>query len=347
MSLNKTFTRREIAMLGANVGVATVAASALSWAGPARAQEARAMLGHFPSANQQNFSKATGSMQKALGANVKIDFISVSAGPQILTAMAANNMDACNMGSSPMIVGFAQGLPVSMVYMHKVVKDSECLVVRNDAGIKELKDLKGKKIGCPFNTSAHFGILSAMKLVGLGAADVTLVNLRPDAIPAAWQRKEIDGAYIWHPVLLNLEKENGTTIFKTGDLMARGALVFDGLVARDAFKKQHPDLLLAYLKEIDRINTIYRSKPDEVVDVMAPFLQVSKEVVNLVVRTTHTITPREMLTDAWMGAPGARDSGILRAIRDQAEFLRATDQLKSVPSDFSKFVDSSFVARMV
>lgn len=35
------------------------------------------MLGHFPSANQQNFSKATGSMQKALGANVKIDFISV------------------------------------------------------------------------------------------------------------------------------------------------------------------------------------------------------------------------------------------------------------------------------
>ena len=97
----------------------------------------------------------------------------------------------------------------------------------------------------------------------------------------------------------------------------------------------------------DRINTIYRSKPDEVVDVMAPFLQVSKEVVNLVVRTTHTITPREMLTDAWMGAPGARDSGILRAIRDQAEFLRATDQLKSVPGDFSKFVDSSFVARMV
>jgi taurine transport system substrate-binding protein len=96
-----------------------------------------------------------------------------------------------------------------MVYMHKVVKDSECLVVRNDAGIKELKDLKGKKIGCPFNTSAHFGILSAMKIAGLGAADVTLVNLRPDAIPAAWQRKEIDGAYIWHPVLLSLERSGG------------------------------------------------------------------------------------------------------------------------------------------
>lgn len=38
MSLKTTFTRREIAMLGANVGVASVAASALSWAGPAQAQ---------------------------------------------------------------------------------------------------------------------------------------------------------------------------------------------------------------------------------------------------------------------------------------------------------------------
>jgi ABC-type taurine transport system substrate-binding protein len=80
---------------------------------------------------------------------------------------------------------------------------------------------------------------------------------------------------------------------------------------------------------------------------MAPFLQAPREVLSLVVRTTHTITPKEMLTEAWMGAPGARDSGILRAIRDQAEFLRSTDQLRSVPSDFSKFVDSSFVARMV
>jgi ABC-type taurine transport system substrate-binding protein len=48
-----------------------------------------------------------------------------------------------------------------------------------------------------------------------------------------------------------------------------------------------------------------------------------------------------------MGPPGAKDSGILKAIRDQADFLKATDQLKSLPEDFSKFVDSSFVAKMV
>lgn len=347
MSSKTIFTRRDIALLGANLGVASFATMALGWPHRAYAQKAKAMLGHFPSANQQNFSKATGSMQKALGDSTSIEFISVSAGPQVLTAMAADSMDLCNIGSSAMIVGFAQGLPVSMVFMHKVVKDSECLVVRNDAGIKDLKDLKGKKIGCPFNTSVHFALLASMKSVGLTAADVTLVNLRPDAILAAWQRKDIDGAYIWYPVLGNLQSDGGTIIFQSGDLIAKGSLVFDGIVCRDAFKKQNPDLLLAFLKELDRINTIYKTKPEEVVAVMAPFLQIPPETVMTIAKTTHTITPKEMLTDAWMGPPGANDSGILKAIRDQADFLKSTDQLKALPADFSKFVDSSFVAKMV
>src|SRR5258705_12701993 len=180
-------------------------------------------------------------MQKALGDKVQVEFISVSAGPQILTAMAANNMDLCNIGSSPLIVGFAQGLPVSMIYVHKVVKDSECLVVRNETGIKGLKDLAGKKIGCPFNTSVHFALLAAMKTVGLKASDVTLINLRPDGIPAAWQRKEIDAAYIWHPVLGNLQSDGGTVIFMSGDLIPSRTLIFDAIVVRDAFKKANPD----------------------------------------------------------------------------------------------------------
>lgn len=347
MSKNRQFTRREIGLLGANMGVAALAVGALGWPGRAQAQEAKALLGHFPSANQQNFSKATGSMQKALGEKTKIEFISVSAGPQILTAMAGNSMDLCNIGSSAMTVGMAQGVPVSMVYMHKVVKDSECLVVRNEAGIKTLKDLKGKKIGCPFNTSVHFALLAAMKTAGLGAADATLVNLRPDALLAAWQRKEIDAAYIWYPILGALEKDAGTIIFMTGDLASSGTLIFDGILCRDEFKKKHPELVLAYLKEIDRINGIYKSKPQEVADVMAPFLQVSKELVLTIARTTHTITPKEMLTDTWMGAPGAKDSGILKSIRETAAFLKATDQLKTLPDDFAKFVDSSFVAKMV
>jgi taurine transport system substrate-binding protein len=75
MTSKNGLSRRDFALLGANMRIATVAAGAFGWPAGAQAQQTKAMLGHFPSANQQNFSKATGSMQKALGEKVAIEFI--------------------------------------------------------------------------------------------------------------------------------------------------------------------------------------------------------------------------------------------------------------------------------
>jgi taurine transport system substrate-binding protein len=329
------------------MGVATFAGGAVLGVRPVFAQQATAMLGHFGSANPQTFGKATGSFQKALGANVKVDYVTVSAGPQIIAAMAGNSMDICNIGSSAMVAGFAQNLPISMVYVQKYITDSECMAVRNDAGIASLKDLKGRKIGLPFNTSVHFATLAALRTVGLGVADVTLINLRPDSILATWRRKEIDAAFIWHPVLGDLVKENGRILFTSGELVKHGTLVYDGIIVRNTFKEKQPDLVLSYLKEYDRICNVYKNNQDEVVKVMSSFLQLAPEKTVEYIKTFHSLTPKEILSDTWMGAPGAKDTGVLKTMADQAQLLKAAGQINSVPASFAQFVDSSFVARMV
>jgi taurine transport system substrate-binding protein len=48
-----------------------------------------------------------------------------------------------------------------------------------------------------------------------------------------------------------------------------------------------------------------------------------------------------------MGLPGAKDTGVLKTLRDQAEFLKEADQVKTIPPSFAPFVDSSFLAKMV
>jgi len=341
-------TRRDLGLLAANLGVVSLAGSLMTLGRSARAQEAaKVTLGHFSSANQQNFSKATGSMQKAMGAKAQVEYVGVTTGPQVLTAMAGNSIDLCNVGSSPMVVAMSQGLPVSMVYVHKVIKDDESLIVRPDAGIRTVADLKGKKIGCPFNSSAHFALLAAMRSANLTAADVQLINLKPDAVLSAWQRKDIDGAYIWFPVAPKLLADGGTMIFNGSNLIPLGTVIFDAIVVRDEFKRQHPELVLAYLKELNRINTLYREHPEQMADVMAPFLQIERDMALRVARTTYTISPQEMLTETWMGAPGSKNSGVQKTLRDQAEFLKAADQIKAAPSDFDKFIDRSFVQKMV
>lgn len=345
--MTTNFSRRDALKMMGNIGVATFAGGGMLQSKSAFAQAATAMLGHFGSANPQTFGKANGGFAKALGSNVKTEFVTVGGGPQVLAAIAGNSMDLCNVGSSPMVVGFGQGIKMSMVYVEKYITDSECLAVRRDSGINTLKDLKGKKIGLPFNTSVHFAMLAALKTAGLTAADVSLVNIKADSILATWQRKDIDGAYIWHPVLGDLLADNGKLLLKTGDLAAGGTLVFGGIVVRDEFKKQHPDLVLAYLKEYDRLCTMYEKQPQEVVKVLAPYLAMTPEKTMDYINTFHALSPKELASDKWMGLPGAKDTGVLRTLQAQAEFLKAADQLATIPPSFAPYVDSTFLAKMV
>ncbi|HXX82913.1 MAG TPA: ABC transporter substrate-binding protein [Casimicrobiaceae bacterium] len=345
--MNGIFSRRDALKLALNISVATFAGGALVRARSVFAQQVTAVLGHFGSANPQTLGKANGAFAKTLGTNVRTEYVTVSGGPQVIAAIAGNSMDICNVGSSPMVVGFAQGIKMSMVYVEKYITDSECLAVRKDAGINTLKDLKGKKIGLPFNTSVHFAMLAGLKTVGLTASDVNLINIKADSILATWQRKDIDGAYIWYPILGDCLADNGKILLKTGDLAASGTLVFDGIVVRDEFKRQHPDLVLAYLKEYDRLATMYEKQPQEVVKVLSPYLAMTPEKTMDYINTFHPVPVKELSSDKWMGLPGARDTGVLRTLQAQAEFLKAADQLTTIPPSWTPFVDSTFLAKMV
>ena len=347
MTDHPAISRRDFGLLAANVGVATFIGSSLLGARGARAAGDTAVLGHFGSANPQTYAKATGAFQKAFGDKEKVDYVTVSAGSQILSAMAGGSMDLCNIGSSPMVVGFGQGLKISMVYVQKVITDSECLAARKGTGIKAVTDLKGKKVGLPFNTSVHFAFLAALKMAGVPQSDVTLLNLKTDSIVAAWNRGDIDASYIWYPILGDLVGAGGEIIFKTGDLADQGTLVFDGIVARNDFKERRPDLVLAYLKEYDRLCTLYRERPDEVVATLSPYLNLEPAKTKAYIDSFYALTPKEVASDKWMGMPGAKDTGVLKTLRDQAEFLKAADQMREVPASFAPFVDSSFVAKMV
>src|SRR4051812_37419061 len=119
-------SRRDFGLLSANLAIATVIGSEACLR-PAMAAGDTAVLGHFGSANPQTYAKATSAFQKAFGEKEKVDFVTVSAGSQVISAMAGGSMDICNVGSSPMVVGFGQGLKISMVFVEKIIKGSECL----------------------------------------------------------------------------------------------------------------------------------------------------------------------------------------------------------------------------
>jgi len=72
-------------------------------------------------------------------------------------------------------------------------------------------------VATPFVSTAHYQLMAAMKLEGLSAKDVNVLNLRPPEIAAAWERGDIDAAFIWDPVLSKI-KGNGKSIASSGSI---------------------------------------------------------------------------------------------------------------------------------
>jgi taurine transport system substrate-binding protein len=343
MTNGKSLSRRDFNLLSCNVMVATLAMPLQSWA----QSLAPFNLGHFSSANPQTYAKASGTLAKDLVGKATVNFVSMSSAPQFLAAMAGGSLDTCAIGSSPLVTAFAQGLDVSLVYIQKIITTAEALVVRKASGITKLADLKGRKIGVPFNTSAHFALVGALKKAQLKQSDVQLINMKPDSLFATWSRGEIDAAYIWYPFLGQLAEAGGQILLTTADLKESGLSVFDGIVVRNEFKKKYPNVLLAYLKNYAATCEKFRSQQDTVVADFSKFLGLPGDTTRQYVSTFVTLTPAEVLSTQWMGPVGARGTGVLNSLRAQAEFLLDAKQIESAPADFEKFVDSSFVARMV
>ena len=336
-------SRRDFSLTAANL----IAGSSLFGLSATFAQAQKQVnLGTFGSIDAQNYIRAKGLGAKVFGPNAKTEFVTVRAGSEVMSAMAGGSLDMCNLGSSPLVVGYANGVPVSLVYIYKNIIDSEVLVVQNSANIKTVAGLKGKKLGLPFNTSVHFAAMAMLKNAGLGPNDVSLINMRADQIASAWTRREIDASYIWVPVAPVITADAGTVLFKTGDLNASGLVVFDAFAVRDEFKQKNPELVLAFLKDFEQIAATFKNNPKEVVETMTKFLNVDEAAVMRSLNTFYPVPAKEQMSARWLGAPGTRDSSVVKTLQVQAEFLKDTGQINALPKDMNGLVDKTFVAQL-
>ena len=93
-----------------------------------------------------------------------------------------------------------------MPWIYDVIGTAESLVVKNDSGVTDFAGLVGKKVGTPFGSTAHYSLLAALELAGVDPTKVKIIDLQPPDILAAWQRGDIDAAYVWNPTLAELRK---------------------------------------------------------------------------------------------------------------------------------------------
>ena len=86
------------------------------------------------------------------------------------------------------------------------------LIARKDRGVGKVADLKNRTVGVPLGTIAAFYLGRYLTLHGLGPAEVTILNVRPDYSADALAAGDVDAVVTWHPHLDRIMDRYGSGV---------------------------------------------------------------------------------------------------------------------------------------
>lgn len=190
-------------------------------------------------------------------------------------------------------------------------------------------------------STAHYSLLTALGHWGIPATEVNLLNLRPQEIAAAWERGDIDGAYIWDPVLNQIKASGGSVLADSADVAGWGGPTFDAWIVSKDYAQKHPEIVTAFVKVTGETTDAYLANPDA----WGPDSEAAKQIAELTGAPAEDVPALlkgyvfaglkdQVSTDFLGGATAA-------AIKATAEFLEAQGSATAL-DDYSANVNASY-----
>lgn len=113
-------------------------------------------IGFQKSASLLTLLKADGTLEKRLAPQgIEVKWVEFPAGPQLLEGLNVGAIDFGYVGEAPPI--FAQAAGANFVYVgyEEPAPRAEALIVQKDSPIRNVADLKGKKVGLNKGSNVH------------------------------------------------------------------------------------------------------------------------------------------------------------------------------------------------
>ena len=312
----------------------------------AQAKPVKVTIGYQVIPNNEIIAKANGWHEKEMG--VKIDWKQFDSGRDVNTAMAAGSIDIGLVGSSPAAAGISAGVPYEVVWLYDVIADNEALVVKKGKGIKAVKDLVGKKVAAPFGSTTHYHLLVAFKVFGVDPKKATILDMQPPDMLAAWQRGDLDAGFVWEPTLIKMVEAGGEIILPSRALAEKGFLTVDVAVARKGFAEKYPDLVVKYLRNLNRAVDLYRKSPKEAAKAVAKEFGIPEAEAERQMKTLLMPDGKEQLSEKYLGT-SAKRGALAKALKDAADFLQEQKTIRSAATlaAIEKAINPSYLEKAV
>jgi sulfonate transport system substrate-binding protein len=210
-----------------------------------------------PVANWASILLEKKDLMKHLGKSYSVETIHFRGTPPMITALAAGELEVANLAYSSLALAIQNAGMKDLRVISDEIQDgvpghySHEFFVRNDSGIKTIKDLKGKVLATNAAGSAVDIAMRAM-LVKNGIdprKDVNIVEARFPAMRAMLLGKKADlipGVlpFSYHPAL----RKNAHALFRQKDAIGPSQMII--WAAREGFLKKHRAAMVDFMADV-------------------------------------------------------------------------------------------------
>jgi ABC-type nitrate/sulfonate/bicarbonate transport system substrate-binding protein len=188
-----------------------------------------------------------------------------SSGRQALETVLGGGADIATTAEAPITAAALAGQKIALLARMEYSDDKT--LTRSAAHIATPTDLKGRRIGFSAGTGSEIYTGMLLKRAGLTPAQVQLVNLRPQDMPAALAAGSIDAYDSWEPFISNGKKALGAD---AKELAAKGvyAETFN-LVVEQAYLQAHPATVTAFLRAVLEAEQWLKAHPEDAIMTVA------------------------------------------------------------------------------
>lgn len=225
------------------------------------------------------------------------------------------------------IVGYVGGM-----YSKPTTDSMVGIIAGPNSGIGKFEDLKGKKIGVTFGSTADVYLLAALKKAGMTTNDLDRINTRPPSLTSVVDTGGVDAIVAWEPFIVRtVTKVQGSKlIMRGGDLVCFCALLHgspDSVYKDEAATQKLVDAM-------SEAHAFVRNKANrqEVAEIGARFANMTKEEVLATI-------------DFWTYDPRIGDNTAI-AFKNSVEQLIAQKKMKK-PFDPAKYLESKFITSTI
>jgi sulfonate transport system substrate-binding protein len=235
-------------------------------------------IGFQKSSTLATILKTNGELEKRFAAlGYTISWSEFASGLPLLEALNVGAIElSADVADTVPIFAQAAGAKLTYVAQEAPSPTAQAILVQAGSPLKDVAELKGKKVAVAKAAGAHYLLIAALNKAGLKFKDIEPAYLTPADGRAAFEKGAVDAWVVWDPFVSAAQKQVNARVLADGTGIASYQRYY---LASSAFAASEPKVIETYFELLQSTGKWVKENPAEAAKILAPAWKLDEDIV--------------------------------------------------------------------